>query len=175
MIHGAENKGHIKGVIVKQTKVRSIALIGTDQIKPAAIFSKSGKVAFNKFHRGHIETFFSQRNGIPTSPRADLQNPGSGVQKAVDEGHRDRVLELTVPAFLQPAVLVAPVVELGYHFFSRAHTFLSMKRGCCYVSADHLFKLILRDDGDAERTRLVQLAPGALPREDVRCLFGDRG
>lgn len=38
-------------------------------------------------------------------------------------------------------------------------------------SPDHLFKFIFRNDGDTERTRLVELASGRLARKDKRRLF----
>ena len=43
--------------------------------------------------------------------------------------------------------------------------------GIPLVSPDHLLKLVLRDDGDTERTRLVELASGRLARKDKRRLF----
>ena len=69
---------------------------------------------------------------------------------------------------LQTAIFAALAIKAAQHFLSCAPVSLT---GNDCVLLDHLFKLILRDDGDAERTRLVQLAPGGLPREDVRRLF----
>ena len=73
---------------------------------------------------------------------------------------------------LQTAIFVALAIKAAQHFLSCAPVSLT---GNDCVLLDHLFKLILRDYGDAERTCFVELAAGSFAREDERCFLRYRG
>ena len=125
MVHGTEDKGHVKAPVGKAGKVRRVALKRVKVCESLSVHPQDLQIAFQQFHGGHVHAFLRERDGISSRSRADLQDLRVLPRIAVDVVHGRPVFQAPVHGSCQSAVLVGLSVKTADDLFSRIHFTLS--------------------------------------------------